>query len=58
MTKLSDKRVALIGTGATAIQSVPRVAKYAKQLYVFQRTPSFGGRTWEQADRSRMGKDA
>jgi cyclohexanone monooxygenase len=40
MTKLSDKRVALIGTGATAIQSVPRVAKYAKQLYVFQRTPS------------------
>src|SRR5215468_7332914 len=40
MTKLSDKRVAIIGTGATAIQSVPRVAKYAKQLYVFQRTPS------------------
>jgi cyclohexanone monooxygenase len=40
MTKLGDKRVALIGTGATAIQSVPRVAQYAKQLYVFQRTPS------------------
>jgi cyclohexanone monooxygenase len=40
MTKLRDKRVALIGTGATAIQSVPRVAQYAKQLYVFQRTPS------------------
>jgi cyclohexanone monooxygenase len=40
MTKLGDKRVAIIGTGATAIQSVPRVAKYAKQLYVFQRTPS------------------
>src|SRR5215470_12752457 len=40
MTKLSDKRVAIIGTGATAIQSVPRVAQYAKQLYVFQRTPS------------------
>ncbi|MGE0824388.1 MAG: flavin-containing monooxygenase [Candidatus Binatia bacterium] len=40
MTKLADKRVAIIGTGATAIQSVPRVATYAKQLYVFQRTPS------------------
>jgi cyclohexanone monooxygenase len=40
MTKLRDKRVAIIGTGATAIQSMPRVAKYAKQLYVFQRTPS------------------
>ena len=26
MTKLGDKRVAIIGTGATAIQSVPRVA--------------------------------
>ena len=40
MTKLADKRVAIIGTGATAIQAVPFVGKYAKQLYVFQRTPS------------------
>ena len=40
MTGLSDKRVAIIGTGATAIQCVPRTAKYAQQLYVFQRTPS------------------
>ena len=40
MTKLADKRVAIIGTGATAIQCVPRVAEYADQLYVFQRTPS------------------
>ena len=40
MTNLSDKRVAVIGTGATAIQCVPRVAQYAKHLYVFQRTPS------------------
>ena len=38
--KLSDKRVAVIGTGATAIQSVPHVGAAAKQLYVFQRTPS------------------
>jgi cation diffusion facilitator CzcD-associated flavoprotein CzcO len=40
LTKLSDKRVAVIGTGATAIQCVPHLAKWAKQLYVFQRTPS------------------
>jgi cyclohexanone monooxygenase len=38
--KLGDKRVAVIGTGATAVQCVPHLAKYAKQLYVFQRTPS------------------
>jgi cyclohexanone monooxygenase len=40
LTKLADKRVAIIGTGATAIQSVPHVGAAAKQLYVFQRTPS------------------
>jgi cyclohexanone monooxygenase len=38
--KLADKRVAVIGTGATAIQSVPFVGEFAEQLYVFQRTPS------------------
>ena len=38
--KLSDKRVAIIGTGASAIQCVPYLARYAKHLYVFQRTPS------------------
>ncbi len=37
---LADKRVAIIGTGATAIQCVPYVGETAKQLYVFQRTPS------------------
>jgi cyclohexanone monooxygenase len=40
LTGLSDKRVAVIGTGATAIQCVPFVGRYAQQLYVFQRTPS------------------
>ncbi|MDJ0979694.1 MAG: NAD(P)/FAD-dependent oxidoreductase [Erythrobacter sp.] len=35
------KRVGLIGTGSTGIQVVPEVAKEAKELYVFQRTPSF-----------------
>jgi len=43
MTKLADKRVAIIGTGATAIQCVPKVAQDAEQLYVFQRTPSTVG---------------
>ncbi len=38
--RLADKRVAVIGTGATAIQCIPYVGKHAKQLYVFQRTPS------------------
>lgn len=40
LTKLADKRVAVIGTGATAIQCVPFVGEHAKELYVFQRTPS------------------
>lgn len=40
MTGLADKRVAIIGTGATAIQCVPPLARDAKQLFVFQRTPS------------------
>lgn len=38
--KLADKRVAIIGTGATAVQIVPRLAEHAMQLLVFQRTPS------------------
>jgi cyclohexanone monooxygenase len=37
---LTDKRVGIIGTGATAVQVVPEVAKVVKELYVFQRTPS------------------
>lgn len=40
LDKLKDKVVGIIGTGATAIQCVPALAKSAKQLYVFQRTPS------------------
>jgi cation diffusion facilitator CzcD-associated flavoprotein CzcO len=38
--KLADKRVGIIGTGATAVQVVPHVAEAAAALYVFQRTPS------------------
>ena len=40
LTELKDKRVAIIGTGATAVQCTPHVGENAKQLYVFQRTPS------------------
>ncbi len=40
LSKLTDKRVAVIGTGATAIQIVPFLGRYAKHLTVFQRTPS------------------
>lgn len=40
LDKLADKRVAIIGTGATACQAIPFLGKYAKQLYVLQRTPS------------------
>ena len=37
---LADKRVAIIGTGATSVQCVPHLARTCKELYVFQRTPS------------------
>ncbi|OTA55489.1 FAD/NAD(P)-binding domain-containing protein [Hypoxylon sp. EC38] len=40
LDKLKDKRVGIIGTGATGIQVVPMLADYAKEVYVFQRTPS------------------
>jgi cyclohexanone monooxygenase len=40
MAKLADKRVGVIGTGATAVQCVPGLGESAAQLIVFQRTPS------------------
>ena len=40
LTGLADKRVGIIGTGATAVQCVPHLGEAAKELYVFQRTPS------------------
>jgi cyclohexanone monooxygenase len=40
LSGLADKRVGIIGTGATAVQCVPHLAEGAQQLYVFQRTPS------------------
>ena len=38
---LRGKRVAVVGTGATAIQLIPEVAKVAEQLTVFQRRPNW-----------------
>jgi cation diffusion facilitator CzcD-associated flavoprotein CzcO len=40
MTELVDKRVGIIGTGATAVQCIPHLARACGELYVFQRTPS------------------
>ena len=43
LDKLHDKRVGVIGTGASAVQCVEHLGEHAKQLYVFQRTPSSVG---------------
>ena len=40
MANLADKRVGIIGTGATSVQCVPALGRDAQELYVFQRTPS------------------
>lgn len=40
MSKLADKRVGIIGTGATSVQCIPHLSRAAKDLFVFQRTPS------------------
>lgn len=43
MDRLADKVVGIIGTGATSVQVVPQLARAAKEVYVFQRTPSAVG---------------
>ncbi len=40
LVNLGTKKVGIIGTGATAVQIIPVAADYAKELYVFQRTPT------------------
>lgn len=40
LVNLQTKKVAVVGTGATAVQVIPELAKWAGHLYVFQRTPS------------------
>ncbi len=37
----TGKRVAVIGTGSSAIQSIPQIAQQASEVYVFQRTPNY-----------------
>ncbi|WP_114423627.1 flavin-containing monooxygenase [Nocardioides houyundeii] len=43
LSGLADKRVGIVGTGATGIQVVPHLGECAKELYVFQRTPNAVG---------------
>ncbi len=40
LSGLEDKVVGIIGTGATAVQAIPGLGASAKELYIFQRTPS------------------
>ena len=49
MDRLADKVVGIIGTGATSVQIVPQLARSAKEVYVFQRTPSAVGVRGQQA---------
>ena len=37
----TNKRVGMVGTGATAVQAIPEIAQQAKQLTVFQRTANY-----------------
>ncbi|KAK1985683.1 monooxygenase [Colletotrichum cereale] len=43
LSSLKNKRVGIVGTGATAVQAVPHLTRWSKHLYVFQRTPSAVG---------------
>lgn len=45
----TGKRVGIIGTGSSSIQSSPLIAKQAKHLHVFQRTPQFAIPAWNRA---------
>ncbi|MEM7101209.1 MAG: NAD(P)/FAD-dependent oxidoreductase [Pseudomonadota bacterium] len=40
LRNLKNKKVGIIGTGATAVQCIPHLGEWAERLYVFQRTPS------------------
>ncbi|ROW03149.1 hypothetical protein VPNG_08162 [Cytospora leucostoma] len=51
LTRLEGKRVGILGTGSTSIQVTPKVAQFAKETYVFQRTPaSVGPRSQKETD--------
>lgn len=53
---LKDKRVNVIGTGASAFQFVPEIAPEVKELKVFQRTPPWLGPTPDYHDKVGEGK--
>jgi cation diffusion facilitator CzcD-associated flavoprotein CzcO len=57
----NGKRVAVIGTGSSGIQSVPVIAEQAERLYVVQRTPNYsvpaGNRSLNDADRAAVKAD-
>jgi cation diffusion facilitator CzcD-associated flavoprotein CzcO len=44
--KLDGRRIAVIGTGSSGVQTICEVAKVAKHLYVFQRSPNFSVPAW------------
>lgn len=41
LSNLRDKRVAIVGTAATAVGAIPTLARFAKELYIVQRTPAY-----------------
>jgi len=45
---LQGRRVAVVGTGASAVQFVPEIAKQASQVHVFQRTAAWVLPRWDQ----------
>ena len=57
----TGKRVAVIGTGSSGIQSIPIIAEAASRLYVFQRTPNYsvpaGNRPLTDEDRAAVKAD-
>ena len=40
LARLADKRVGIVGSGASAVQCIPHLGRDSKHLYVFQRTPA------------------
>jgi cyclohexanone monooxygenase len=55
------RRVGVVGTGSSGVQSIPLIARQAAHLFVFQRTPSFCVPAWNaplDPERERQVKDA
>ncbi|RMZ67967.1 phenylacetone monooxygenase [Pyrenophora seminiperda CCB06] len=58
LSKLKGKRVGVMGTGATAVQVIPHLARWAEHLHVFQRTPSYcGPRRQQPTDEEAFSRD-